>query len=44
MVVGFVVEVDGRVSNAEVLASPDPTLSEAALSVVRGSPRWSQES
>lgn len=40
VVVGFVVEADGRVSNAEVLASPDPTLSEAALSVVRQSPRW----
>ena len=40
VVVGFVVEADGRVSNAEVLSSPDPTLSEAALSVVRRSPRW----
>lgn len=40
VVVSFVVEADGKVSNAEVLASPDPTLSEAALSVVRQSPRW----
>ena len=40
VVVGFVVEADGRVSNAAVLSSPDPTLSEAALSVVRRSPRW----
>ena len=40
VVVSFVVEADGRVSNAEVLTSPDPTLSEAALFVVRRSPRW----
>ena len=39
VVVSFVVEADGRVSNAEVLTSPDPTLSEAALFVVRRSPR-----
>ncbi len=38
--VSFVVEADGRVSNAEVLTSPDPSLSEAALLVVRRSPRW----
>lgn len=40
VVVSFVVEVDGKVSNAEVLTSPDPSLSEAALLVVRRSPRW----
>ncbi len=38
--VSFVVEADGRVTNAETLASPDPVLSEAALGVVRRSPRW----
>lgn len=40
VVVSFVVEADGRVSNAEALTSPDPSLSEAALLVVRRSPRW----
>ena len=40
VVVSFVVGADGKVSNAEALTSPDPSLSEAALFVVRRSPRW----
>lgn len=38
--VAFVVETDGSVSSAEVLQSPDSTLSREVVRVVRQSPRW----
>lgn len=41
VVIGFVIEPDGSVSSVEALTSPDPSLSEAAMHVVRQSPRWS---
>ena len=38
--VSFVVERDGSVSNIEVLASPDRSLSEEAVRVISTSPKW----
>ena len=40
VVVKFVVEKDGRLSNIQVLQSPDKTLSEAAIQVLQESPKW----
>lgn len=40
VVVAFVVERDGAVSEVTTLASPDRVLSEAAMHVVRQSPAW----
>lgn len=40
VVVKFVVEKDGTLSNIQVLQSPDKTLSEAALEVFQKSPKW----
>ena len=37
---GFVVERDGSVSNIEVLHTPDRSLGEEAVRVVRSSPKW----
>ena len=41
VILTFVVERDGTVSNIEVLASPDRSLSEEAIRVVSTSPKWS---
>ena len=40
VVVKFVVEKDGRLSNFQVLQSPDKSLSEAAIQVLQKSPKW----
>ena len=40
VVVKFVVEKDGKLSNIQVLQSPDKTLSEAAIQVLQESPKW----
>lgn len=41
VVLSFVIERDGRLTNIQVLQSPDRTLTEEALRVVKSSPRWS---
>jgi len=38
--VGFVVDERGDVIRVRVLQSPDPVLSEAAISVIKSSPKW----
>ena len=38
--VKFVVEKDGRLTNIQVLKSPDKTLSDEAVSVLSQSPKW----
>lgn len=38
--VKFVVEKDGRLTNIQVLKSPDKTLSDEAVSVLSKSPKW----
>ena len=40
VVIKFVVEKDGKLSNIQVLQSPDKTLSEAAIAVLQKSPKW----
>ncbi|MBO7262006.1 MAG: TonB family protein [Alistipes sp.] len=40
VVVKFVVEKDGTLSNIQVLYSPDKTLSDAAIQVLQESPKW----
>jgi len=40
VIVRFVVEKDGRLTNYEVLQSPDDRLSEEALRVLKMMPRW----
>ena len=40
VVVGFVVERDGSISNVNVLRSPDPSLSKEAVRVVKSMPKW----
>lgn len=40
VVVKFVVEKDGTLSSFQVLQSPDKTLSEAAIEVLKKSPKW----
>ncbi len=40
VVVFFVIEKDGKVSNVKVLQSPDPLLSEEAIRLVSSSPSW----
>ena len=40
VVVKFVVEKDGRLSNIQVLQSPDKSLSDAAIQVLQESPKW----
>ncbi len=37
----FVIERDGSLTGIEVLASPDRSLTEAAMTVLRKSPKWS---
>lgn len=41
VVLSFVIDKDGRLTNIEVLQSPDRTLSEEAVRVLNGSPKWS---
>ncbi len=38
--VKFVVEKDGRLTNIQVLKSPDKTLSDEAVQVLAKSPKW----
>lgn len=40
VIVSFIVEKDGRVSNASVVRLVDPSLDKEALRVVRSMPRW----
>ena len=40
VVVKFVVEKDGTISNFQVLQSPDKTLSDAVVEVLQKSPTW----
>jgi len=40
VVVGFVIERDGSLTNIEVYASPDRSLSEEAVRVISSSPKW----
>lgn len=40
VVVGFVVEPDGSLSNIQILASPDKVLSDEVIRVVKSSPKW----
>ena len=40
VVVKFVVEKDGTLSNIQVLQSPDTTLTDAAIEVLKKSPKW----
>ena len=40
VVVKFVVEKDGKLSNIQVLQSPDKTLSDAVVEVLQKSPTW----
>lgn len=41
VVLSFVIDKDGRLTNIEVLQSPDRSLSEEAIRVLNKSPRWS---
>ena len=40
-VVSFLIDKDGRLTNIEVLQSPDRSLSEEAIRVLNKSPKWS---
>ena len=40
-IIQFVVEKDGRLTNVQVLSTPDRSLSEEAVRVLQLSPRWS---
>jgi len=39
-VIRFVVEKDGRITNAEIVRNPGAMTGEAALSVVKSFPKW----
>lgn len=41
VIVGFVVEKDGSITDVKVLRSVDPSLDREAMRVVKGMPRWS---
>ena len=41
VVLTFVIEKDGRLTNIEVLQTPDRSLSEEAIRVLSKSPKWS---
>ena len=41
VVLSFVIDKDGRLTNIEVLQSPDRSLSEEAIRVLNKSPKWS---
>lgn len=40
VVVSFVVDVDGGISNVEVVRPVDPSLNKEALRVVKSMPKW----
>ena len=40
VVIKFVVEKDGKLSNIQVLQAPDKTLADAAVQVIQRSPKW----
>ena len=40
VLIRFVVEKDGRLTNFEVIESPDPLLSDEALRVLKQMPKW----
>lgn len=40
VVIKFVVEKDGKLSNIQVLQAPDKTLADAAVAVLQRSPKW----
>ena len=40
MVVKFIVEKDGRLSNFEFLKSPDPVFNDEVIRVLKKSPKW----
>lgn len=40
VVIKFVVEKDGKLSNIQVLQTPDKTLADAAVQVLQKSPKW----
>ena len=41
VVLSFVIEKDGRLTNIQVLQTPDRSLSEEAIRVLSKSPKWS---
>ena len=40
VLIRFVVEKDGRLTNFEVIETPDPLLSDEALRVLKQMPKW----
>ena len=40
VIMSFVIERDGTLTNIEILQSPDRSLSEEATRVVKSSPKW----
>ena len=40
VIISFVVNTDGSVSNIEVLRTPDSTLSDEAVRIIKSSPKW----
>lgn len=40
VIVGFVIECDGSVSQAKIIRSVDPLLDDEAIRVVMGMPKW----
>lgn len=40
IIVGFVIECDGAVSQAKIIRSVDPLLDDEAIRVVMGMPKW----
>ena len=40
MVLSFVIEKDGRLTNIQVLQTPDRSLSEEAIRVLNKPPKW----
>ena len=40
VIISFVVNTDGSVSNIEVLRTPDRTLSDEAVRIIKSSPKW----
>ena len=40
IIVGFVIECDGSVSQAKIIRSVDPLLDDEAIRVVMGMPKW----
>ena len=41
VILSFVIDKDGRLTNIEVLQSPDRSLAEEAVRVLNKSPKWS---